>query len=212
MRRCFRVALVVLVIEMVFAALAPLALAGSHPTMRNDRSSACDQRAKAFVQEMNTLPEDNRNEAFAQLSFMEQQRIIECFSNARIEVVTHTEPIITPNAAGCWTRDQSVISYNPVGWVNWEYRVYISWCGDGQWITSWSTWRTVDIGGWWWEFKGDVENWHYGGVGYNGVHTFRQGYFEYCPYEIGYIQSIFPWVEHYAYGNGEHYSYWGEGV
>lgn len=147
----------------------------------------------------------DRDKAFTKLSPDDKQIVIDYFSVATVEEVEE-EPEMMLMASGCWQRSRYLSAENWAGSELWRYTRHLYWCGDGSWVTYWSSWHQVTTPGWWWEYKGEVGYNVLGGNWYNQVDVFGQGKFQYCPPEVLCFQTVYPWVEQIGYGWGDYWA------
>ncbi len=150
--------------------------------------------------------------AFALLDPADQRLVLAYLVPARVIFSEETVPEgdFSVAAAGCWERRPSVRAVNFANVTLWEYEVRLYWCGDGSWVTYSSMTRRGSVYQAFWQFVGDVGQSTIGGVGYNYVRHFRQGYFRLClTSQYGCIDHVYPWIDQTGQGNGGYTSSWG---
>lgn len=196
-----------LVVAFIFLLMPANALAGS--------KEADAQRIEDLLARFGSSPPTDAE--FKRLSTEDQQLLIEYFSLDSVDVeesqtrppsITDTTNPDSPmlNSAGCWTRSRSISAYNSVGVTLWTYRAYLNWCGDGTLITSFSTYTQKSTPGWWWDFKSERIVYSVGDVGWTGVRRDWEGKFQYCPADLGCVQTHYPVIAQQGSGNGDYWS------
>lgn len=189
-----------------------LALTLLLPSMTLAAPAADRAYAQSLVDRLATA-EGQRDQMFAALSPKEKEAVIWYWTPARAVVQTAGEvptvdqlsnggDAVTPMSAGCWGVDKYVTMYANGGPVVYRYGTHYDWCGDGYAMTQKQSRLYVETPGWWWSLDSELDYWENGGVGYTGFEVFRQGKMTYCPYAVGCIQTLYPWVHSAVYGNG----------
>jgi hypothetical protein len=114
-------------------------------------------------------------------------------------------------AAGCWQRAYTRKLTNWLGVQMWRFTQYIYWCGNGSWINQVpSSWINVNYS-MFWQWGGIIDSNFLGGYGYNGYRAYRQGYFKYCPLQVGCLREDKPYIYQQGMADGTYYRSGGGG-
>ena len=123
-----------------------------------------------------------------------------------------TEDSVSVQAAGCWQKAYTRRFKNWLGVQLWRFTQYIYWCGNGSWIDQYpSSWISVDYSTFW-QWGGVIDANFLGGYGYNGYRAYRQGYFKYCPFQVGCVREDTPYIYQQGMANGDYYRWGGGGT
>jgi hypothetical protein len=118
---------------------------------------------------------------------------------------------VSVQAAGCWQRAYTRKLTNWLGVQMWRFTQYIYWCGNGSWIDQVpSSWINVNYS-MFWQWGGIIDSNFLGGLGYNGYRAYRQGYFKYCPLQVGCLREDKPYIYQQGMADGTYYRSGGGG-
>jgi hypothetical protein len=110
---------------------------------------------------------------------------------------------VAVKGAGCWTWGPIENTwYNLLGWKGLTYSNKFDWCSDGYKFTSGPNrkeYGSTYLPGW--VYNGIYQHPTWGGTGQWSYNSFSQGSFNLISTPWFTVQSVYPWIDAYAYAN-----------
>ena len=153
------------------------------------------------------IDSENPEKSFTELPYETQEALINALTNGKTEVIViENEPKVQMATRGGQNITIQLNHYSLFGSLIWTFQQTVIWYYNGTYITQIvSAYALGSAPDPFWHYDGIIGQSQSGGAGYTYFNMFSQGLFT---LRIGgwVIESMTPWINFWAYGNGS-YSY-----